>query len=71
MMAKFAKALASNIRTIVEATTHIQAIDFGQWPNGKPNEVMIARTELVKEVERAEARIASILQQPGTWKEDK
>lgn len=67
MQAKFAKAIAENIATIAESTTRIVLIDarIGCSPDGFA--VAEARVECYRDVQKAKANIASLLQQPGTW----
>lgn len=70
MKAKFAKAIARNIRVIAESTAHMAIIDSKVFPNGKPDSVYEARCTLFDRVEKAEHNIAALLQQPGVHQED-
>lgn len=66
MDARAAKGIAACIRKIAEATAQIAMID--SIHGDKPNFVYVDRVDLVREVEKAEASIASWLQQPMTWR---
>jgi len=70
MTAKFAKAIAENIGTIAEDTTRIVLIDANVGTSGNSWDTAEARVRCIHRVEKAKKNIASILQQPGTWKEN-
>lgn len=61
-----AKGIAGNIRTIAVMTTHVVLIDSKGGEH--THEECCARVRCVREIEKAEARIASWLTQPMTWR---
>lgn len=64
MDSKFAKAFASNIATIAEATTRIVLID-AHIGTLSEDTACCNRAECFREVERAKSNIAQILMSPG------
>ncbi len=65
MKAKFAKAIAANIRTIAVNTAHVILIDEKVVRDLEYN-----RANYVAAVDKAESNIAALLQQPGIHQED-
>jgi hypothetical protein len=63
MQAKFAKAIARNIRTIAEQTANIALIDAGRVDGYTQHPT--ARAEATRSIDKAERNIAALLQQPG------
>lgn len=72
MQAKFAKAIAANIRIIAEETARIALMDYGKkGPMVMETVYAKARVEACRAIEKAEQNIAALLQQPGTWTSNK
>jgi hypothetical protein len=64
MQAKFAKAIAKNIRIIAEETARIAIIDANRDQYGC-TKCPEARVEATRRIAKAEYNIAALLQQPG------
>jgi hypothetical protein len=64
MQAKFAKAIAKNIRIIAEETARIAIIDTERATYGHTVSCE-ARVEATRLIDKAEDNIAALLQQPG------
>jgi hypothetical protein len=64
MQAKFAKAIAKNIRIIAEETARIALIDTERQTYGHTISCE-ARVRCTQAIEKAENNIAALLQQPG------
>ena len=69
MKAKFAKAIAQNIRIIAESTAAIALID-DKTLKGTIIQLAEARCNYRNAVEQCESNIAGLLQQPGCHQND-
>lgn len=67
MKSKFAKALANNITIIAGNVAHIALIDAGIIPiEGRPP----SRPDACAKIKECEENIASLLQEPGLFRND-
>jgi len=68
MQAKFAKAIAKNLRTMAETAAQVIEIDRLHRQGGPANTA--ARIDLVRAADTAENNLASLLMQPGAQLDD-